>query len=82
MINLSSFRGFYVMSIRLIVVDDHHVIRKGLREVFTDTEIEVCAEASNVTEAIHAVSSTKFDVILLDVRIPGGDALRTESEKK
>jgi DNA-binding NarL/FixJ family response regulator len=65
------------MPIRVLVVDDHEVVRVGLRHTFKDTEIEVCGEAATSAEAISKVESTKPDVVLLDIRMEGGDGLNT-----
>ncbi len=65
------------MSIRLLVADDHEVIRTGLVSLLAGTGIEVVAEAADGEEAIKQAQKTKPDVILLDVRMPGGDGLAT-----
>lgn len=65
------------MPIRVLVVDDHEVVRVGLRHTFQDTEIEVCGEAATSADAISKVESTKPDVVLLDIRMEGGDGLNT-----
>lgn len=65
------------MPIRVLVVDDHEVVRVGLRHTFQDTDIEVCGEAATSAEAISKVESTKPDVVLLDIRMEGGDGLNT-----
>jgi len=65
------------MSIRLLIADDHMVIRTGLASLMTGTEIETVAEAATGKECIKQAEKVKPDVILLDVRMPGGDGLST-----
>lgn len=63
------------MSISLLVADDHQVVRLGLRNVLEGTGIVVTAEATTGEEALAKVAESKPDVVLLDVRMPGGDGL-------
>ncbi|CAO5161343.1 Transcriptional regulatory protein LiaR [Frankia sp. AiPs1] len=58
--------------IRLLIVDDHPIVRDGLRGVFTaDPDFVVVAEASDGAEAIRVAESIEVDVILMDLRMPG-----------
>jgi DNA-binding NarL/FixJ family response regulator len=65
-------------TIRLVLVDDHQLIRAGVRAELTGPEaatapaIEVVGEAATVDEAIDVVRRTHPDVVLLDVHLPGG----------
>ncbi len=63
------------MSISLLVADDHQVVRLGLRNVLEGSGIEVVTEATTGEEVLKAVLANKPDVVLLDVRMPGGDGL-------
>jgi DNA-binding NarL/FixJ family response regulator len=63
------------MSIRVLVADDHEVVRRGLSELFDGTEIEIIAEASSGTQAIEFARAHKPDAVLMDIRMPGGDGL-------
>ena len=57
--------------IRLLIVDDHPVLRDGLRGVFAgDPDFEVVAEAGNGLEAIAQVERVGADVVLMDLRMP------------
>jgi DNA-binding NarL/FixJ family response regulator len=59
-------------SIRTLIVDDHPVVRDGLRGMLAgDPEIEVVGEASDGNEALAVVESLRPDVILMDLRMPG-----------
>jgi DNA-binding NarL/FixJ family response regulator len=58
--------------IRLLIVDDHPVVRDGLRGMLAgDPELEVVGEASDGSEALALVESLKPDVVLMDLRMPG-----------
>ena len=60
------------MSIRTVVVDDHAVVRSGLRLVLEgEDDIEVVAEAADARNAIFEARAHRPDVILLDVVMPG-----------
>jgi DNA-binding NarL/FixJ family response regulator len=62
-----------MMSVRVVVVDDHAMFRSGVRaELAQQPGIEVVAEAEDVDTAVTAVSTTQPDVVLLDVHLPGG----------
>jgi DNA-binding NarL/FixJ family response regulator len=65
------------MSIKILVCDDHQVIRTGLASLFAGTEIEIVGEADNGKEALKQAQRLKPDVILLDIRMPDGDGLST-----
>ncbi len=65
------------MSIRLLVCDDHEVIRTGLVSLLAGTEIEIVGEAINGNEALTQAEKLKPDVVLLDIRMPDGDGLST-----
>jgi len=59
------------MSLRVILVDDHRMIRTGVRSEL-DADLEVVGEAADVPGAIQAVRELRPDVVLLDVHLPGG----------
>ncbi len=62
--------------IRVLVADDHPVVRKGLRNVFKATpDIVVAGEASDAHEVLEKVSGERYDVLLLDISMPGMDGL-------
>lgn len=65
------------MSIRLLVADDHEVVRCGLRSLFQGTDVVVALEAESGEEAVSMSrkDKDKFDVVLLDVRMADGDGL-------
>lgn len=59
------------MTVRVVIVDDHDVIRVGVRESLAD-DIDVVGEGRDVESAIAAVKESKPDVVILDVHLPGG----------
>ena len=61
--------------LRLLVVDDHALVRAGVRAELTARapDLEVVAEAEDVEGAVAAVHALRPDVVLLDVHLPGGD---------
>jgi len=65
------------MSIRLLVCDDHEVIRTGLASLLAGTEIEIVGEAATGKETLEQAEKFKPDVVLLDIRMPDGDGLST-----
>ena len=61
-------------AIRLLIVDDHEIVRAGLRTLLTPfREIELVGEAGSIVTAIDAIDRLQPDVVLLDVRLPDGD---------
>lgn len=63
------------MAIKVLIADDHELVRLGLRELFKDSGIKIASEASSGEEAIKKAISGNPDVVLLDVRMAEGDGL-------
>ena len=63
--------------IRLLLVDDSILVRRGVRDLLTGehpgAELEIVGEAGTVAEAISTARITRPDVVLLDIRLPDGD---------
>jgi DNA-binding NarL/FixJ family response regulator len=60
------------MNARILIVDDHEIVREGIRTLLTRArpQWEICGEATNGQLAIEAVKSLKPDVVVLDVTMP------------
>ena len=63
--------------IRLLIADDHDVVRSGLKSMLADTGIKVVGEVTTGQAAVEYVLKNEVDVVLLDVRMPDGDGLNT-----
>jgi two-component system, NarL family, invasion response regulator UvrY len=58
--------------IKLLIVDDHMIFREGLKKVLTVApDIEVVGETGDGTEALHMIGENAYDVVLLDLALPG-----------
>jgi len=63
-------------SLRIVLVDDHEVVREGLRALLDAEEgIEVVGEAGTVSDAVRRVGYESPDVVVLDVRLPDGSGI-------
>lgn len=62
--------------IRVLVADDHAIVRRGLRQILTETpDIVVGGEASSVPEVTRLLHEQRWDVVVLDINMPGGSGL-------
>ena len=60
------------MAIKVLLADDHSVVRKGVREFLEDEpDIEVVGEAVNGTEAVDLAGALRPDVVVMDIKMPG-----------
>jgi DNA-binding NarL/FixJ family response regulator len=65
-----------VAPVRILIVDDHDVMRGGLRSLLESRPgWEVCGEAANSTEAIEKAKTLSPDVVVLDISMPGFSGL-------
>ena len=63
-------------TIRILLVDDHQVVREGLRRMLElEADIEVVGEANDAKEALTQVESLSPEVILMDIKMPGVDGI-------
>ena len=68
-------------SIRVLIVDDHAVVRSGLRHVLeSEPDIEVVAEAGDAQRALFEALESKPDIVLMDVVMPGKSGIEAISE--
>ena len=63
--------------IRLLIADDHELVRAGLKAMLQDTDIKIVAEVATGQAAIQYALANPVDVALLDVRMSDGDGLNT-----
>lgn len=69
--------------IRLLIVDDHQVVREGLRRIFEmENGIQVIGEASNGEEAIVKALALSPDIVIMDLKMPGMDGIAATYEMK
>jgi two-component system, NarL family, response regulator DevR len=62
--------------VRVFLVDDHEVVRRGVAEVLEDHPgIKVTGEAGSVAEALARVPAVRPDVVVIDMRLPDGDGV-------
>ena len=63
-------------TIRILVADDHAVVRRGLRDILASTpDLAIAAEAGNGAEVLEKLRAGQFDVVLMDVTMPGTNAV-------
>jgi two-component system response regulator DevR len=64
------------MTIRIFLLDDHEIVRRGLRELLEGEEdLEVVGEAGTAEEALGRIPATRPDVAVLDVQLPDGNGV-------
>lgn len=69
--------------IRILIVDDHELIREGLKQVINGTEdFEVVDEACNEREALSLVRKNHYDIMILDISLEGRNGLQILKELK
>jgi two-component system invasion response regulator UvrY len=62
--------------IRVLVVDDHSIVREGAKRIINDTaDMEVAGECGNGRDALHLILDNDYDVVLLDIALPGIDGI-------
>lgn len=68
----ASAGGMAVSVVRIVIADDHTIMREGLKRILEGAEdIEVCGEATNGFETLSLVRKGGFDLLLLDLSMPG-----------
>ncbi len=69
--------------IRLLVADDHSVVRQGIKQIVADSpDMQIVGEAATGHEALELVRSGSFDLIILDISMPGQGGLEILRELK
>jgi DNA-binding NarL/FixJ family response regulator len=71
------------MSKRILIADDHDVVRQGVRLILRkQKEWQIIGEAENGADAMEKIKSLKPDLVILDISMPGKDGLEIISEMK
>ena len=69
--------------INILIADDHTIIRKGLREILSvDPEIRIAGETDNFTDVVSEVINGNYDLLIMDIDMPQGNALDTIKQLK
>jgi PAS domain S-box-containing protein len=66
--------------VRVLVVDDHEIVRRGVRSLLQEAGIEVCGEAVDGSDAIGKVQELKPDAVVMDVSMPNGNGIEATIE--
>ncbi len=62
--------------IRVFLADDHTIVRKGVKQLLAEaSDIIVCGEASTGHQVLQAMQDIDCDVLVLDIKMPGGGGL-------
>ena len=67
--------GSEPLTIRVLIADDHEVVRTGIKSILANTDIEIIGEATSGEEAVKMALEMDPDLVLLDIRMPGNDGL-------
>ncbi len=69
--------------IKILIADDHAIVRQGLKQIVTDeTGMEVTAEASNSAEVFSLLEKGAWDILILDINMPGINGLEALKQIK
>src|SRR3954468_304788 len=69
-------KGFFSMALTIFLVDDHEVVRRGVRDLLQgEDDFEVVGDAARPPDALHRINASQPDVAVLDVRLPDGSGV-------
>src|SRR5438046_10658136 len=69
------------MAVRIFLLDDHEVVRRGVRELLeVEDDLEIVGEAGTAEEALARIPATAPDVAIIDMRLPDGNGVEVCSE--
>lgn len=62
--------------IRILIADDHAIVREGMKQIVAEeTDMKVTGEAANADEVLEIISVSSFDIVILDINMPGKSGL-------
>jgi DNA-binding NarL/FixJ family response regulator len=62
--------------LRILIADDHAIVRQGLKQIVTETrDMTVVGEASNGQELLNKIKESEYDVVVLDITMPGRNGM-------
>jgi len=68
---------------KILIADDHTIVREGLKQIISDlSEVSIVDEAENGFDVIDMVNKNKYDIVIMDISMPGKNGLDTLSELK
>jgi DNA-binding NarL/FixJ family response regulator len=80
---MSQCPGEIVKVVRVLIADDHEVVRRGLKEILIDAIPGMLfSEAGNGDEALRHLAGSSFDLLLLDLNMPGNSGLNVLGDVK
>ena len=69
--------------IKILIADDHAIVREGLKQIVgEESDISVCGEAADAFELMDLLKSASFDLLILDINMPGKSGLEALKEIK
>lgn len=68
-------KGELEHKIKILIVDDHLMVREGLRSMLDSADIHIIGEANSGEQALEKIKTLAPDVVLMDIRMPGMDGL-------
>jgi len=69
------------MALKILLVDDHEVVRMGLKSLLShNSQFQVVAEAGNASQALDQVARNSPDVVVMDIRLPGKSGIEATRE--
>jgi two-component system, NarL family, invasion response regulator UvrY len=67
--------------IKVLIADDHPVVRLGLRQILAETsDVHVAGEVGSAPELVRAVHEERWDIVVLDISLPGGNGIELIAE--
>ena len=67
---------------RVLIVDDHEIVRRGLKDILRGTDFEVCGEAGTGEEGVSKALELSPELVLLDMSMPGITGLQAAAKIK